>query len=200
MTSDLKNAITPDEQLDDYEAAPDATDAQMKGVAALSLHQLELNRSIAAAETALAMLKAQLKVNMESDLPLAMSACNMEKLTLTGGVLVEVRKVVAASIPSDKAAEGLAWMEKNAPDLVKHTNAIEFPRAEDKFFKKFLRDLANRKRPVNASSKDYVNPQTLGKFVRDRDKEGLSVPEDILGVFRLTRAVVSSPKMDKNEI
>lgn len=194
------NAMLPDEMLDDVEPAPEATDAQLKRVSTLAQAQLALVVEIEKLNDQLAQKMAALKTNMESDLPAAMSEAGQEKCKIAGGATVEVKKLVVASIPKALRQEGLAYMEKAAPDLVKHTVSIEFGRGDAKFFEKFIRDLGKRKKPVNATIEDTIAPQTLGKFVRDRDKEGVGVPEDILGVFRKRIATVTLPKLKATEV
>jgi hypothetical protein len=200
--SDQRNAITAAETIDDVEEAPEASDSQLKKVAHLVQAQLDLQAEIASLEATLAIKNAALKTNVEADLPAAMSECGIkteDKLVIRGAT-VELKKLVAASIPEAHKAAGIAWMEENAPDLVKHTITIEFGLHDAKFFAKFQRDLAQRKKPVKSTQRDTVLPQSLGKFVRERDAAGLGVPEQILGVYRRTVAVVKPPKASQDEI
>lgn len=187
-----RNAKEPEELLDDVEEAPiEIDDAKVKKISALASQQLDLIERIKAKEEELKALQLALKTNMEADLPNAMSECGVENFTLTGGASVAIEKIVRASIPKTHLNEGLAFMRDKAPDLVKHTITIQFDRKDQKFFAKFMRDLAQRKRPVDASIKDSVHAGTLSAYVRRCDEEGVALPEDILGIFRTTAAKVT---------
>lgn len=199
-TSDGKPRPNTVEIDDDVEAAPTATDDQLKRVSTLAQQQLKLLDEIAALEEQLSRKNIAYKVNLEKDLPEAMSQCGMLDFTLSNGASVEIKKVVRAAIPAAHKDKGIEYMLKAAPDLVKHKIEIEFGMKDSKFFNKFLRDLKQRKTPVNAKITDSVHGSTLSKYVRECDEESKPVPEDILGVFRSTTAEVKRPKMGKDEV
>jgi hypothetical protein len=200
--TDLKNALKPEEQLDsDVEPAPEATDTQLKRVSTLAQRQLEIKREIEDLEKQLQRKQEELKTNAESDLPEAMTSCGLQELTISGGALVTLKKVVAASIPAPKLGEAMSWLEAhNAGSLIKHTVNIEFGKGEEQLFKDFLEDLKRRQTPVKATSKDYVHPQTLGAYIREQDRNGVVVPEDVFGIFRVTKADVKPPKLSAEEV
>lgn len=194
----VPNAQRAEEMLDDdMEAAPvEVSDDKIRLVATLSKTQLELRDQIANVEKHLEGLYGKLKTNMEVDLPEAMSTAGMKDFTLTNGARVEVKKVVRASIPKAHMEEGLDYMDEVAPDLVKHTVTIQFDKKDRSFFNKFCRDLAKRKRPVNADIKRTVHAGTLSAWVRQKDEAGDPWDEhveEILGVFRNTSAEVKKP-------
>jgi hypothetical protein len=173
----------------------------MARVIALGNEQVKLRREIAALEAQLAAKSLALKTNVEADLPQAMSEAGVEKFTLTGAIEVGITKVVRASIPKADSEPGLDWIDKNAPDLIKRELRIQFDRTEEKFFHKFMRDMKKRKKQPRMKYERTVHPQTLGKFVRERDAAGKGVPEKALGVYRVTAAVAVLPEeKDKDKI
>jgi hypothetical protein len=196
----LRNAQTVDEQIEfDVEDAPEASKDQLKRVVSLGNAQVALRREIADLETQLAAKYASLKTNMEADLPEAMSVAGIEKFTLQDGIDVSIKKVVRASIPKADPDPGLKWMDDNAPDLVTRTLKLMFEKSDEKFFRKFMRDMKQRKKVPKMTYERTVHPQTLGKFVRERDAVGNGVPEKALGVYRVTTAIVSLPEDRKRK-
>jgi hypothetical protein len=196
----LRNAQQPDEQLD-VEAGPDATDAQLKRVSTLALRQLEIKREIEEIEEQLEKKNSELKINAESDLPEAMTTCGLQEVTIAGGATVELKRVVAASIPAEMLPEALAWLkEHKAESIVKHTITCEFGKGEDKVFKAILKKLGAVKPPLKLTTKSGVHAQTLGAFVREKDKAGVVVPEKTFGIFRVTKAEVKPPKLESTEV
>lgn len=199
-----RNAQGVKEQVEEYipEAAPGPSQEKLARAIALGNDQVRLRREIAAIEAQLDAKNKALKTNAEADLPQAMSEAGIEALTLDGGIGVSIKKVVRASIPKTDPEPGLDFVDEVAPDLVTRTLKIVFDRSEEKFFRKFMRDLNQRKKKPKLTYERTVPHQTLSKFVRTRDKEGLGVPEKALGVYRVTTAVVSLPedKARKDEL
>lgn len=202
----LPNAIEPDELLGDdpeVEAAPPPDDADLKTVAQLAERHIELEAQIAALQAELAVKQSALEAIRNSDLPLAMTSLGLELFRLTGGGVIELKEIIAASITKENQPKAFPWLEKNGHgDLIKHVITIQFGKGEDAWAKKFLQDLAKRKRPLKFDRKDTVHPQTLGAFVREQIRaakaEGLDprdqLPYDLLGVFQQKYAEVSLPK------
>lgn len=202
----LRNAKNEEEALDvEIEEAPPPSEDKLKIITDLAREQLRLLRRQALLNRELAEVTEQLNANQMAKLPKAMSEADVEEFQLKGGYGVAIEKFVHASIPSlsaknmtkDEAKEknerGIAYMDEQAPDLVKNLISIEFGRGEEKFFAKFLRDLAQRKRPVKASFTRSVHASTLGKWVRERIEKGLPVDEEALNVHRTVKALVTLP-------
>ncbi len=189
----------------EIEEAPPPPEDKLKAITELAREQLRLLRKEALLKKELAEVTEQLNANQMAKLPKAMSEADVEEFQLKGGYGVAIEKFVHASIPSlsaknmtkDEAKEknerGIAYMDEQAPDLVKNLISIEFGRGEEKFFAKFLRDLAQRKRPVKAAFTRSVHASTLGKWVRERIEKGMSVDEEALNVHRTVKALVTLP-------
>lgn len=187
---------------EDVEPAKPASAGELTAIRDLAAKLYTAKRKIVAFEEAIEKEKFAVKMLEERDLPTAMSAVGMKKFSLDGGFEVSIEDVVAGSLTKERTAEGHAWLEKNGHgSIVKHTITVFFGKDEDAWAKKFLADLAKRKKPLRFERKDAVAPQTLGKFVREMvelEKAGelpptKKIPRDLFGVFEMTRARMIDP-------
>lgn len=197
----LRNALLDDEQLD-IEPAPIPQDAALKNIAKLANDYAELERNILKLEEELQLKKAAFKALREGSLPLALTEVGMTKFTLTDGTNIALKTGYVASIAEANRQAAHEWLEKSGNgSIIKHVITIMFDKGEDAWAKKFLRDMAQRKKPLRYERKDSVHPQTLGKFVRESianaKAEGLNpeavIPFPLLGVFELRYAEVEQP-------
>lgn len=188
----------------DVESAPPPADADLKTVAELAQRVLTLEDEIAVLEAEAQTKKNALKEITEHTLPLALTQLGMTKFELTGGGLVGIKEIIAASISEANKAAAHAWLEKNGHgSLIKRQITITFGKGEEKWAAKFMRDLAQRKKPVRSQLKEAVNYQTLGAFVREqivdariKGKDPQDVlPYTLLGVFEAKIAEVKLPKV-----
>lgn len=194
------NAKQPEEMMD-IEAAPEATDSQIKTVSKLSQTQIEILAEMDKVAKRLSELNDLLKTNQEVDLPEAMTAAGMQNFTMTNGASVEIKKIVAASITKANQDAAFTWLEDNKHgDLIKRSYTIEFGKEDLAWAKKFEADMLKRKKKLKYKRKESVAPQTLGAFVREMDKEQIAVPEKLLGVFRLRKAIVTLPALDASTL
>lgn len=204
----LRNAKQPDEQLGadedlEVEAAPVPDDKELKQISVLAQQYLTLQSEIAALENQLQLKNDSLKTLREKDLPLAMTSVGMLGCDLVGGGRLTLKTAIVAGISEAKKPAALAALEKNnLGSLIKHELKIVFGKGEDKWAKKFMRDLAQRKKPLHVERKDSVHPQTLMANVRlmvaELKKKGLdaqNLPDDmynLLGVCELKYAEVDT--------
>lgn len=179
------------------------SDADIKRVRDAAELALSLDEDVARLTGQLASKQEALKEALERTLPNAMIAARLETWPLPGGARFDLHGIVAASIPKAFTEEAHGWLEeKGHGDLIKHRFTILFGRDDFKWAKKFAQDLARRKRPLVVERKDWVEPQTLGAFVREQVKlaaaEGRdpaeAVPANYFGVFRATVARLVKPK------
>lgn len=201
MMNDLRNALLEDEQLD-VEPAPIPQDAALKNIAHLARRYTDLEGEIAHLEATLKTKKDEWRALREGALPLALTEVGMTKFTMTGGANVTLKTGYVASITEANRAAAHEWLEDHGHgSIIKHEIKIVFGKGEEAWARKFLRDLAKRKRPLRFDRKDTVHPQTLGAFVRETiaaaKAEGQSpeavIPFPLLGVFELRYAEVEQP-------
>lgn len=198
----LRNALLEDEQLD-VEPAPIPEDKDLKKIATLAKQYTDLEKEIADLENKLKTKKAEWEALRGNALPLAMTEVGVKKFELTGGGKVVLHSSYVGAITEANRPLAHAWLEKSGNgSIIKHLITIIFDKGEEAWAKKFMKDMAQRKKPLRYERKDSVHPQTLGKFVRESianaKAEGLSpetqIPFDLLGVFELRYAEVEQPK------
>ncbi len=200
--SSLRNAQTADEQID-IEAAPAPNDADLKRIADSARAVIKLENEIADLEAQLKQKNESLRQLQESTLPEAMRSAGLNSFELAKGWGVKIHRLITASIPTGKRTgedlrpAAFAHLEsQGAGGLIKHVIVITFGRDEDAWAKKFLRDMAQRKKPLNAKREDSVHSGTLSAYVRERLEAGVLTDEDrhLLGVYELNKALVDRPK------
>jgi hypothetical protein len=190
----------------EVEAADAATPEQLSTIIALSRQQAKLQAEVTRAEETLRTAKDALKHNAEIALPNALRNANLDALPLGEGWMVRLKTTLAGTITEANKAAAHEWLEAHGMGgIIKHVITISFGRDEDAFFNKFLRDLAKRKRPVDAERKDAVNTSTLGATIREQVAKakdaGLdpreAIPFDLFGVYQMTTAELIAPKTKK---
>jgi hypothetical protein len=205
----LRNAQLEDELLDgdpEVEAAPVPDSKDLKQLALLAHRHIVLESEIAALENQIAAKKEALKALREVDIPTAMTEVRMESFKLEGGGTVELKKLTFASITDANKPAAFAALEKNGHGaIIKHEIKILFGKGEEAWAKKFLADLAKRKRPLNTKRRDFIEPQTLGKLARElvegATAQGLdpkeALPDNLftlLSIYQARFAEVSLPE------
>lgn len=192
----------------EVEAADAPTDAQAARVRDLALAQLELIKLANGHLQAYEETVAKLRVNREEALSGVMDQLGVTTIGLRGGHSVEVKDEVGASLPVKEAkayAAGVRWLDEHHPDLLKRTITISFGREDEAWAAKFKRDMAQRKRPLNAVERVWVEPQTLSAFAREQhelarqrgvDPETMA-PSATLGIFKRRVADVKGPAVPK---
>lgn len=204
MTDALRNALLDDEQLDqDIEPAPIPDNKELANIATLARRYTDLEKEIEDLEAKLKAKKAEWESLRGNALPLAMTEVGMKKFELVGGGKVVLHSNYVGAITEANKPLAHAWLEKSGNgSIIKHLITIIFDKGEEAWAKKFMRDMAARKKPLRYERKDSVHPQTLGKFIRESianaKAEGLppegQIPFDLLGVFELRYAEVEQPK------
>lgn len=154
-------------------------------IASKAKEQVAAEAKVARLEEQLKEAQAELRMIAEQELPALMDAAEQVKLTTKDGIEIQVAEAIRANIPEANKDKAFSWLEDNNHGrLIKREFKIEFGKDEEAWANKFERDLAKRKKPLRVSRKKAVNPQTLSAFVREQLAEGVSLPMDLLGVFR----------------
>lgn len=190
----------------DVDMKAPATAEQLSRILNKAREQKKLENDIEKAEQHVKDLKRKLALINTKELVELMNDAGETTCPLGQGWQVDLNSFVTASIPSpdsktenaeEKNKIGVAYMRKAAPSLLKNQIVINFGIEEEQFFKKFMRDLAQRKREVDFSVKTTVHAKTLEKWVKDQDKLGKSVDEIALNVHRFKKTVLVGPKKKK---
>jgi hypothetical protein len=187
----------------EVEEAESATPEQLAAILALARRQAKLELDISKREEELKKLYEERKQTAEIALPNALRDARLDSMPLGEGWMVRLKTTLSGAISAANKDKAHEWLEGHGMGgLIKHIITISFGRDEDKFFNKFLRDLAKRKKPVQAERKDAVNTQTLGAMIREQvakaQGEGRdpreAIPFDLLGVYQITTAELVAPK------
>lgn len=185
-------AKLPDVEL---EEAHTPSDNEIKSIQALARTQYALQQEIADLEAKLKVAKERLRTCSEADLPTLMVELGVTGLSLDNGWKLDLDTKVYASITKEKNDEANTWLEKNKHgDIIKRVFEIKFGKDDEAWAKKFERDLKARKKPLQYAVKRAVHPQTLQAWVREALVSGLTLPEDLFGVFRKRVAILTPPK------
>ncbi len=201
----LQNSHGPDQVLDDLEEEETGTAEQVAAVMAEARNQRRLQVQLANLKAETEKVEQDLNKSKTDTLPKLMEAAKLgEEFPLAAGYMIEKWTEVRANIPSpdnkkvENAAEahrvGIEYADEVCPDLVQNIVTITFKKGEEAWYKKFLRDCAQRKNKLKIDFKRTVHASTLSKWVRGQDALGKKVDEDKLRVSRKTIAEVKAPE------
>ena len=155
---------------------------------------IKLEDDIQDAEDALKTLQDRHRQITQFELPELMDAAEQTDIGTKAGHRVQMDETIRASLNKHKE-EALAYLEENdAGDLIKRTFTIQFDRDDEAWAKKFERDLAQRKKPLNSKVERTVHANTLTSWVKARMAEGVDIPQETFGVFRQRFAKVKRAK------
>lgn len=157
----------------------------LKALADLAMDQKRAELTVAKAEEALNLAKAELKRIAETDIPKLMDEAEMTEYTTKDGVKIKISEKIRGSIPKANEVKAFEWLKENKhDDLIKREFKIQFNKDEEAWAAKFVRDLNARKKKLAYEVKRAVHPSTLASFVKGQLEAGVDFPLDIFGVFR----------------
>lgn len=180
-------------------------DNALARIAGLAQDQIKAEAEVARLEEELKAAQAKLKDISQFKLPELLAEVGMSEFKLKDGTKISVKEDVRASIPKSDSQPAFDWLESHGSGaLIKREIKISFGKGEEAWAKKFMADLAKRKKPVKAENKMTVHPQTLQAFIREQLEKGETVPLDIFGAFiqKFTKVVLpdgASPAKSKGK-
>lgn len=176
----------------DFEAdsVVNASDEQLRSVAATAQKMIALQVAIEKAEEWTKKHKELLRTIQEVDLVNAMDACGMSSFTLDSGQQVIVKQICAGSIPKANEAEALAWLRKNKFDsIIKSKIEVSVERGKAKLGVQAVAAL--KKMGLEVKQSEGVHSQTLGAWAREIIEGGkVKLPLELLGIYVGRRATV----------
>lgn len=173
-------------------------DNLLASIRAEAQNLLDAQANVARIEVELAAAEDVVKHLETKVLPDLMEKAEMENITCKDGVLVEIKPVLRASIPKENPEPAFAYLEEvKYGDVIKRQIVIEFNRGEEKWAAKFVRDLAQRKKPVRSTMKRSVHPQTLLATLRELLNKGTKVPMEKFQAIQQRTAFVTVPEAKK---
>lgn len=195
--------IGDDEEFD----VPPPSEDKLTLIRSLGDAQVTLKAEIADLQEKLERKAAELKTNEEVLLANAMKDAGMSSFTLTNGFHIKMDNVVRASIAKRNLEEAMEYLIANKwGGMIKREVSISIPK--DDAWKKLVKQIEvalrkvneGRKHPVEWEVSMGVHSGTLTAHVKECDREGKPVNEQLLGVFRMTRAVVAPPDTKKKDM
>lgn len=207
MPTKTKETLIGDDATIEVEAAPTPSDRDLGRVAELAREQFALIKKKVELEDELADINDKLMRNTTVDLPAKLAELGLTRFGLKGGFEVVQKEIINGSIKEELRPAAHAWLEGHGHGgLIKRKIEVFFSRGDLAWAKKFMADCARRKKPLDLKSKEWVEPQTLGAFVREQIRKAESqgadpneyAPADLLGVFRQTVALIDGPDMPRS--
>ena len=168
------------------------TDEQLKSISALVLEHQSIKGRISRADDWMKDAKKRVEDIEANLLPEVLSAAGVESFKTAEGVVIEVKPVVAGSIPVKdpaKKAAALEWLRKNGHgDLIKSEISISLGRGTEQLSAEVEKTL--RKMGLEIEKSEGVHPQTLGAWAREMLAKAAKIPLDTLGIYVGRRATV----------
>ena len=159
---------------------------RLETIQKLATEMKSLDQKIKQAELHLKALKDKYLVISSVELPEVMAEVNMERFVLRDGTRFTVTPVVGIKpLDMDMADE---WLAENGHDGMVKMH-LEIPRGVGNKALKLILDFI-RKQGVQSQYKKHIHPQTLAKWCREMDAEGMAIPEEIFSVFRSNKTVI----------
>lgn len=190
---------------DEIESAPAPKQGELSAIRDLATELYKADRDLAKLEEAVVAKKAEIDALTTVRIPAALAAVGMKGFDLEAGFRVEVEDVVKGSILIENKPRAYAWLDAHNHPIVKRVVTVSFGRDESAWAKKFLADMAKRKKPLRAEIKESIHDGTLQKFTKEMiEKEragelppGEVLPRDLIGVYEAKRARLIDPEEEK---
>ncbi len=167
------------------------SDADLRKVARLVAHQVDLERAVADAEADLKDLKERLKEVSEGHLPSLLDEIGISDLRMRDGRRVRVEEVLRMSIPKapEKREKCARWlMAHGLSSLVKEDVIVKFERGQDERIRA-LQSLLDGSGYSDWSVTENLNTSSVKGAFRERMASGMEVPLELFGGY-LQRATV----------
>lgn len=200
--------------LDEIEQDGKRQTGQIANCNLLANRMFRIEQEIATLEEELKAKKASLYNIETKELPDEMDACGLKEFTMSNGQKIVVESIISASLPSqgqiDKADEdekamleyrlksGLKFLRMNGADsLIKNVLKLEIDKGKDNVVQdviKFADELG-----IAHKREEKVHAQTLNKYIKERIRDGLEVPNETFSVYSGRIAYIVKPKTRKGE-
>lgn len=181
----------------------------IKDIMAVAEKAEDLQAEIAGMELELKEKKKELQGVVSEQLPALMAEEMIRGFELKSGATVAIKDVVAGNLPAsgailkakpDKRRElvsrlnaGLLWLRDNkAGDIIKNEVSVLIPTGADKIAAQAFDVL--QKLDLDPHRAETVHPQTLSKFLREVNAEGVDIPEYPFSLFLGQVAEIKFPK------
>ena len=157
---------------------------------------VEKKKNLAKEEERLKALKSEIREIEEKEHGDAMRSCNgMTRFDLKDGSQIKIKDDIFCSIPVDKKADALKWLEENGhAGLIKHDVKVSFAKGEYDEADKLIKVLNKNFKNIPYDENSTVHAQTLKAFAKDQYKLGQTLPEQLFNVYEASIAKVTLGK------
>lgn len=139
--------------------------------------------------------KDELQTLRTRTIPDLLRGVGMNSFSLDDGTIVELKDELFPDIPATKREDAYEWLRVNGHgDLIKHEIKIVFGMGEDLEALVVRKSLAEHNTPLNFTEKETILPQSLRAWVREQERRGTELPNDLFSVHRVTTAQFKTPK------
>lgn len=168
------------------------TEAQERRLAQLVAETERLRVQARQAEEKLSELTRTLAI-YESDLiPNLLMEFDVEEAQLADGTQVSIGRSIKVSPKKENMAEVAAWVsEVGRGDLISRTVTVEYPKGVEVGPKNLCRYL--QRREMGYTLEPSIHHSSLRALVEGLMRLGKKVPEELLGVFSLKKAIIKTP-------
>ena len=142
------------------------------------------------AERLLKVAQEEYRQVRERELPELMLSIGLKDITTSGGVGVELREEIRASLPKEGAERdrAMAWLKDNDhAGLIKTEISIRLDRTQVEHADVVWQDIISKMELLgidpDVRRKEDVHHQTLCAFLREEMRQGHEVPLDYFGAF-----------------
>ena len=165
-------------------------------VSAIGNKLIKKKKNLVKEEERLKILKAQIRDIEEKELPDAMASCNgMTRFDLEDGSQISVKDDLFCSIPEEKRAGALKWLEENGHSgLIKHDVKVSFAKGEYDEADKLIEVLNKNFKDIPYDERSTVHAGTLKTFAKERYSLGETLPEEYFSVYEASVAKVKLGK------
>jgi hypothetical protein len=188
---DLLAAAADERERELYESGGDKLDRI--GRAGKKAQAIE--REIVNLEDAIASKKRELQELRTKIIPDLLRSAGLNAFTLDDGTNVELKDELFPDIPAAQREEAYAWLRDNGHgDLIKHEIKIVFGMGEDIEALAIRKQLSEHNSPLNFTEKETILPQSLRAWVREQERRGTDLPNELFAVHRVTTAHLKKGK------
>lgn len=174
-------------------ATPQLGDNILAQIAATAREIIAAKLAVEEATEALQMKQRALAHLEETVMPEFMNEAGQQKLTTSDGLIVEIKDVLRGQPTLEKQSEAFAWLRENGQgSIIKSEIKADLGKVDPDTVKK-VSD-AMKEAGAKPLTKEAVHYQTLHSVVRELLGRGDSVPLELLGVTKQTKADVKAAK------
>ena len=122
------------------------------------------------------------------EIPIIMADLRMNSFTLDDGTYFAVVPVLKINAPKDRMEDIDDWLSDNGhPGMVKTNVVVNFPKGSNEIE---LVTQALDKIKVDYEVTKTIHYQTLNKWGREMELEGMVIPEELFNVYRSNKTII----------